>query len=75
MNKDIDRLKSIEIENKIWIIYLVIIGLAFWANEFEKQYFFYHHVQAKENYRYLTIFIFIVAVCIYYYFFQDSYQE
>ena len=34
-----DRLKKIKTENEIWIIYLIIIGLSYWSNYYEKDYF------------------------------------
>ena len=37
MNKK--RIQQIEIENKIWIIYFIIIGLSYYGNYYEKDYF------------------------------------
>ncbi len=65
-------LKTINMENLIWVIYLFIIGLSFYANYFEKEYYTKHDIKAKENYRKLNIFIFSIAICIYYYFFKDN---
>ncbi len=69
------RLKQIKIENFIWFIYLILISLSILANEYEKKYFCFHDLIAKEKYRKLTIGIFSVAIIIYFYFFFDSYQD
>ena len=74
MSEEQKRLEEIETENKIWILYLVIIGVSFYANELEKKYFLCHDLNAKEKYRILIILIFSVVLFVYYYFFQDGYQ-
>ncbi len=68
------RIKQINIENFIWIIYFFIIGLCLYANSYEKKYFCTNDLLAKEKYRKITITIFIIAVIIYSYFFIDSYE-
>lgn len=75
MNNNYKRLKQIEIENKIWIIYFFLIGLCLYGNSFEKKYFLYGNNYDKEKYRKITIFIFSIAVIIYFYFFIDSYKD
>ncbi len=75
MNNNYKRLKQIEIENKIWIVYFFLIGLCLYGNSFEKKYFLYGNNYDKEKYRKITIFIFSIAVIIYFYFFIDSYKD
>lgn len=75
MNDTYERLKAIEIEDYIWILYLVIIFLSFYANELEKKYFLYNDLKAKEDYRKLMILIFAVVLGVYYYFFRDGYKS
>ena len=75
MNNNYNRLKQIEIENKIWIIYFFLIGLCLYGNSFEKKYFLYGNNYDKEKYRKITIFIFSISVIIYLYFFIDSYKD
>ncbi len=75
MNETYKRLNQINTENKIWIIYLLIIGLSYYSNYFEKNYFLYGNNYDKEKYRKITIFIFSIAVIIYLYFFIDSYND
>lgn len=69
MDKNISkRLKQIDIENKIWIIYLVIIALSYKANHLEKEYFITGNPKKKDYYRYLNISIFLVLLIVYLYF-------
>lgn len=72
-NKE-EMLRTIEIENYIWIIYLVIIFLSFIANKEEVNYFINNDMQSKNNYRKLIIIIFSIALGIYYYFFISGYE-
>lgn len=72
MNEKIERLEDIKIENNIWFLYLIIIGLSYWSNTFEKKYFLYNDLKAKETYRHITTFIFIVVTLVYLYFASDS---
>lgn len=72
-NKEI--LKTIDDENKVWLIYLILIGLCFYANDFEKKYFQENNLQAKEKYRELNILIFTIALIVYSYFFNSSYND
>ena len=55
------RLKQIKIENYIWIIYLIIIGLSLYANSFEKKYFLYNDPCDKEKYRNINIIVFTIV--------------
>ena len=64
MNDRLDKLKDIEIENKIWIIYIGIIILSWYANSKEKTFLLN-----------LLILIFSILVIIYYYFAKDSYDK
>ena len=73
-NKD-GILREIEIENYIWIVYLVLIITSYWANNEEAKYFLFNDMRAKSKYRGALIFIFSVACVIYYYFFQSSYKS
>lgn len=72
MNEKLDRLEDIKIENEIWLLYLIIIGVSYWSNTLEKKYFLYNDEKAKEKYRLLTIVIFSVVAVVYYYFAKDA---
>lgn len=75
MNEINKRIRQINTENKVWIIYLGIIALSFYSNYFEKRYFLYHDLSAKKKYREILIFIFVILVIVYLYFFLDNYQD
>ncbi len=75
MDERLEILKKIRIEEYIWIVYLVIIGLSFYANSLERQYYKYDNIPAREKYRKLTILIFSIALAVYVYFFNDSYRD
>lgn len=70
--KNQERLQQIEIENKIWIIYLIIIGLSYYSNYYEKNYFEKNNKESKEKYRKINILIFTMLALIYAYFEKES---
>lgn len=75
MNDKEKRLQQIRIENYIWVIYLVIIGLSYIGNYFEKDFFLTNNVESKETYRSINTFIFLVLIIIYAYFEKDAYDS
>lgn len=75
MKETSKRLKQINTENFIWIIYFFLIGMCLYANHFEKKIFLNNDEYSKEKYRKMTIIIFIIAVIIYIYFFIDNYRD
>ncbi len=75
MNDRLDKLKDIEIENKIWIIYIGIIILSWYTNSKEKTFLLYNDEKTKKEYQNLLILIFSILVIIYYYFAKDSYDK
>ena len=66
------RIKQIENENLIWIIYLFIIFFSFYANKLEKDYFINRNISSKNKYRTINTIIFITLVIIYSYFEKDA---
>ena len=70
-----DKLKDINNENVIWIIYLFIIFLSYYSNDLERKYYVYNDLESKEKYRKILIFIFSVLVIVYLYFLKDSYDD
>ena len=71
----LDRLKSIKAENFIWIIYIGIIILSWYANSFEKKFILYDDEFARKNYQELMILIFSILFFVYLYFTVDSYKD
>lgn len=75
MNEDLSRLKDIKIENYIWIIYIGIIVLSWYANSKEKDFIINKNENSKKEYLALMILIFTILLFIYYYFTIDSYDD
>lgn len=76
MNKK--RIQQIEIENKIWIIYFIIIGLSYYGNYYEKDYFENNNQNSKEIYQKTNTIVFTILLIIYSYFEKEeinSFQE
>ena len=72
MNNISDRLKEINNENKIWIIYIGIIILSWYANSKEKKYIIFNDQVSKKEYQKTMIIIFSILLLVYYYFLKDS---
>ena len=73
MNEEINkRLKQLNIEDKIWILYIGIIIISFISNKYEKDYFINNNEKSKEYYRKLTTIIFTILIVVYLYFLKDS---
>ena len=70
-----DKLEDIKIENFIWVIYIAIIFLSWYANSKEKKYLLYNDEEARREYRSLLIIIFSILVIIYYHFTKNSYED
>ena len=51
MDEKSEILKKIQIEEYIWIVYLIIIGLSFYSYKVEREYYVYNDLRAKEKYR------------------------
>lgn len=75
MNDKLDRLEDIKIENFVWIIYIGIIILSWYANSKETKFILYNDEKAKKEYQNLMILIFTILVIIYVYFTKDSYDD
>lgn len=71
----LDKLKDIKIENYIWLIYIGIIILSFYANSKEKEYILYNDFKSKKEYQNLLITIFSILLVIYYYFAKNGYDD
>ena len=73
MNKDIQkRIKQIDTENNIWILYIIIIIFSFYANKKEKEYFINNNQDSKIIYRRINACIFATLILIYSYFENDT---
>lgn len=76
MSNDIeDKLKEINTEDFIWVVYIFIILLSWYSNSKERKYFLYNDLKAKEDYRCLVTLIFTILVVVYLYFLKSSYED
>lgn len=75
MNNRLDRLKDIQIENLVWVIYIGIIVLSWYANSKEKQFILFQDEKSRKEYQNLLILIFTILIFIYFYFTKDSYEN
>lgn len=70
-----DKLKQLKIEDYIWLIYIGIIFISWYANTLERKYFICNDLNSKEKYRKTMILIFSILVVIYLYFVKDSLND
>lgn len=75
MNNIEEKLKEIDTENFIWVIYIGIIILSYYSNYLEKNYFLYHDIKSKQEYRKIIIFIFSILIIVYFYFLNSSLDD
>lgn len=75
MKDKLERLNDIKTENFIWIIYIIIIILSYYANKIETKYILYNNQKDKEEYRKLLLIIFIILTIIYIFFTYESYKD
>ncbi len=75
MEDKLDRIKKINIENFIWVIYIGIIMLSWYANSKEKKFILFDDQKSKKEYQNLMIFIFSILIVVYYYYTKDSYDD
>lgn len=70
-----EKLKQLNIEDFIWLIYIFIIFMSWYSNSLERKYFIYNDIESKEKYRKIMIFIFSILIVVYLYFLKDSYSN
>lgn len=75
MEDRLDKLNDIKIENYIWVIYIFIIILSWYANSKEKNFLINQDEKSRKEYQNLLILIFTILVIIYYYFAKSSYYD
>ena len=69
------RLKQIKTENIFLGIFIILIFLAYTANNIEIDYFLNNNLRSKNEYYNMMIFIFLIVVIISGYYFYQNYQE
>ena len=76
MNSDLDsKLKSIDTEDLIWVVYLGIIIFSWYSNSLERKYFLFNDLKSKDKYRDTLILIFSILLVVYTYFLKNSIRD
>ena len=70
-----DKLREIDTEDIIWLIYIGIIFLSWYANSLEREYFINNDYISRNKYRKIMITIFTILLIIYLYFLYSSYES
>lgn len=70
-----DKLKQLNIEDFIWVIYIGIIALSYFSNYLERKYYVFNDLDSKNKYRNIMILIFSILIVVYFYFLYDSYKS
>ncbi len=66
------KLKQLDIEDFIWIIYIGIIILSLYSNILERNYYINNDRISKNKYLRITQLIFSILIVVYLYFLKDS---
>lgn len=69
------KLKQLKIEDFIWLVYIGIIFMSWYANSLERKYFIYNDLKSRESYRKMLILIFSILLIVYLYFLKDSFDD
>ena len=75
MEEKLEKLHDIKVENFVWIIYIIIIGISYYANSKEVKYLLNDDEKSKKDYQNLMVLIFSILLVIYTYFTKDSYDD
>lgn len=70
-----NKLKQLDIEDFIWLIYIGIILMSWYSNSLERDFFINNNEVSKTKYRNIMIIIFSILVIVYAYFFKDSLDD
>ena len=74
--KDIeDKLKQLNIEDFIWVIYIGIIFFSWYSNSLERNYYLTNNIKSKNRYLNINEVIFAILLIVYIYFLKGSYDE
>lgn len=76
MNDELrEHFKKIRVENIVFAIFIILILLAYYANNKEVDYFLNKNETSKKEYYYLQIIIFLIVVIINLYYIVSNYNE
>ena len=70
-----NRIAQLNIEDFIWIIYILIIILSYYSNSLERKYLLFNDNNNKERYRKIIIIIFSILIVVYVFFLKNSVED
>lgn len=70
-----EKLKQLNIEDFIWVIYIGIIILSWYSNSLERKYYIFNDLISKTKYRKIIILIFSILLIVYLYFLKGSIND
>ena len=70
-----EKLKEINIEDFIWLVYIFIIFMSWYSNSLERKYFIYKDEKSKDQYRCLVVMIFTILLIVYLYFVKSAWNS
>ncbi len=70
-----DKLKNLDKENIIWLIYIFIFVMAIVSNYYEEKYLFTKNINSKRIYKKINLTILAIGLLIYLYFVIINYEN
>ena len=70
-----EKLKTLNTEDYIWLIYIGIIFMSWYSNSLERKYFTENDIESKTKYQKIMVLIFTILIVIYLYFLKESIND
>jgi uncharacterized membrane protein len=70
-----EKLKILNTEDYIWLIYIGIIFMSWYSNSLERKYFTKNDKESKTKYQKIMVLIFTILIVIYLYFLKESIND
>ena len=70
-----EKLKILNTEDYIWLIYIGIIFMGWYSNSLERKYFTENDIESKTKYQKIMVLIFTILIVIYPYFLKESIND
>ena len=70
-----EKLKILNTEDYIWLIYIGIIFMSWYSNSLERKYFTENDIESKTKYQKIMVLIFTILIVIYLYFLKESIND
>lgn len=70
-----EKLKILNTEDYIWLIYIGIIFMSWYSNSLERKYFTENDIKSKTKYQKIMVLIFTILIVIYLYFLKESIND